>query len=65
MQAISRIKKEWAAGVSAADEAYNIMVVGQDNGDSSFADIFSAGILACMENTIENVIEENTDYMET
>jgi hypothetical protein len=65
MQAISRIKKEWAAGVDAADNAYDIMVVEQDNGDPSFADIFSAGILACMENTIENVIEENTDYMET
>lgn len=65
MQAISRIKKEWAAGVSAADDAYNIMVVGQENGDPSFADIFSSGILSCMETTIENMISENSDYMET
>lgn len=65
MQAISRIKKEWSAGVSAADNAYDIMVVEQDNGDPSFADIFSAGILSCMENTIENEISENSDYMET
>jgi hypothetical protein len=65
MQAISRIKKEWAAEVDAADSAYNIMVVGQDNGSPSFADIFSAGILSCMETTIENAISENIDYMET
>ena len=65
MQAISRIKKEWAAGVQAADDAYNIMVVGQDDGSPSFADIFSAGLLSCMQTTIENLIEENTDYMES
>lgn len=65
MQAISRIKKEWAAGVSAADDAYNIMVVGQDDGGPSFAEIFSAGILACMEKSIQNLISENIDYMET
>jgi hypothetical protein len=65
MQAISRIKKEWAAGVSAADNAYDIMVVEQDNGDPSFADIFSAGILSCIENTIQNEVSENSDYMET
>jgi hypothetical protein len=65
MQAISRIKKEWAVDVSAADDAYNIMVVGQDDGSSSFADIFSAGIISCMEETIQNQVDESTDYMET
>ena len=65
MQAISRIKKEWSAGVTAADDAYNIMVVGQENGDPSFADIFSSGIISCMENTIQNEVEESMDYMET
>lgn len=65
MQAISRIKKEWAADIQAADNAYDIMVVEQDNGDPSFADIFSAGILSCIENTVENEISENSDYMET
>ena len=65
MQAISRIKKEWAAGVTAADNAYDIMVVEQDNGSPSFADIFSAGILSCIENIIENEVSENSDYLET
>ena len=65
MQAISRIKKEWAAGVTAADNAYDIMVVEQDNGGPSFADIFSAGILSCIENIIENEVSENSDYLET
>jgi len=65
MQAISRIKKEWTADLQAADAAYKIMVSGQDNGSPSFADIFSAGILSCMENTIQNEVEESMDYMET
>lgn len=65
MQAISRIKKEWPAGVTAADNAYDIMVVEQDNGGPSFADIFSAGILSCIENIIENEVSENSDYLET
>ena len=44
-QARSRIKKEWANGVAAADNAYDIIVVEQDDGGSSFADIFSSGII--------------------
>lgn len=43
-QATHRLKKEWADGVLAADTAYNNIVVKQENGDPSFADIFSAGI---------------------
>jgi hypothetical protein len=65
MQAISRIKKEWAADIQAADDAYNIIVAGQDSGSPGFADIFSAGILSCIENTIQNEVEESIDYMET
>ena len=65
MQAISRIKKEWAAGVAAADNAYDIMVVKQDNSDPSFADIFSAGIEKCLENEIETDFTNLDDYMET
>jgi hypothetical protein len=40
-----RMKQEWASGVAAADQAYNIMVVQQLNGDPSFADILSSGII--------------------
>jgi hypothetical protein len=65
MQAISRMKKEWEAADSAADGAYNILVVKQDNGSSSFADIFSAGIIDCMEKKIQNEIYDVLDYMET
>lgn len=65
MQTISRIKKEWATGVTAADDAYNIMVVKQDNGDPSFADIFSAGIEKCLENEIQTDFTNLDDYMET
>lgn len=45
-QAQHRIAKEWAAGVDAADRAYDIMVNKQPNGSSSFADIFSSGLIA-------------------
>jgi len=45
LQAKFRMKKEWADGVDAADEAYSIIVVKQPNGDPSFADIFSSGII--------------------
>jgi hypothetical protein len=65
MQAISRMKKEWDAADSAADGAYNILVVKQDNGNCSFADIFSAGIIDCMETKIENEIYNVLDYMES
>jgi hypothetical protein len=64
MQAISRMKKEWEAADSAADGAYNILVVKQDNGNSSFADIFSAGIVDCMEKKIQNEIYNALDYMD-
>jgi hypothetical protein len=64
MQAIARMKKEWEAGDSAADEAYNILVVKQDNGSLSFADIFSAGIIDCMEKKIQSEIYSALDYME-
>jgi hypothetical protein len=40
-----RIKKEWEQGVDAADKAYRIIVVNQENGDPSFSDIFSGGII--------------------
>jgi len=40
-----RIKKEWEQGVDAADKAYSIIVVNQENGDPSFSDIFSGGII--------------------
>lgn len=66
MQAISRIKKEWAAGVAAADNAYDIMVVQQDNGDPSFADIFSKGIIEYIEQSLETEIANDlSDYLET
>jgi hypothetical protein len=65
MQAISRMKKEWELADSAADGAYKILVVKQDNGDRSFADIFSAGIIDCMETKIENEIYSVLDYMES
>jgi len=65
MQAISRMKKEWEAADSAADGAYNILVVKQDNGSASFADIFSAGINDCIETKIENEIYNVLDYMES
>ena len=65
MQAISRTKKEWEAADSAADGAYNILVVKQDNGNSSFADIFSSGIIDCMETKIENEIYSVLDYLES
>lgn len=58
-QAKSRLMKEWMAGVRAADDAYNLMVVKQDNGDASFADIYAAGIIA------DIVMEEIEDFMET
>ena len=61
MQTISRMKKEWEAGVAAADNAYDIFVVKQDDGGPSLADIFSHGILCEMENKVEN---EYYDYME-
>jgi hypothetical protein len=64
MQAISRMKKEWEAADSAADRAYNILVVKQENGNSSFADIFSAGIVDCMEKKIQNEIYSTLDYMD-
>lgn len=57
-QAKSRLKKEWAAGVKAADDAYNLMVIQQDNGDASFADIYAAGIVA------DTVAEEVEDFIE-
>ena len=65
MQAISRMKEEWEAANSAADGAYNILVVKQDNGNSSFANIFSAGIIDCMETKIENEIYSVLDYIES
>jgi hypothetical protein len=65
MQAISRMKKEWELADSAADGAYKILVVKQDNGNYSFADIFSAGIIDCMETKIENEIYSVLDYMES
>jgi hypothetical protein len=58
-QAKSRLMKEWKAAVKAADDAYNLMVVKQDNGDASFADIYAAGIVA---DTVEEEIE---DFMES
>lgn len=58
-QAKSRLAKDWAAGIKAADDAYNLMVIGQDNGDASFADIYAAGIVA------DTVIEEVEDFMES
>ena len=61
MQTISRMKKEWEAGVAAADNAYDIFVVKQDNGEPSLSDIFSHGILCEIENKVEN---EYYDYME-
>ena len=61
MQTISRMKKEWEAGVAAADNAYDIFVVKQDDGGPSLADIFSHGILCEIENKVEN---EYYDYME-
>lgn len=64
MQAISRMKSEWSAADSAADGAYNILVVKQDNGGSSFADIFSAGIIDCMEKKIQNEIYSVLDYVD-
>ena len=64
MQAIARMKKEWEAGDSAADEAYNILVVKQDNSSPSFADIFSAGIIDCMEKKIQSELYSALDYME-
>lgn len=64
MQAISRMKKEWEAADSAADNAYNILVVKQDNGSASFADIFSAGIIDCMEKKIENEMYTALDYVD-
>jgi len=57
-QAKSRLAKEWAAGVKAADDAYNLMVVKQDNGDASFADVYSAGIIA------DTMTEEVEDFIE-
>jgi hypothetical protein len=59
MQAKSRLMKEWTAAVKAADDAYNLMVIKQDNGDASFADIYAAGIVA---DTVEEEIE---DFMES
>ena len=64
MQAIARMKKEWEAADSAADGAYNILVVKQENGNPSFADIFSAGIIDCMEKKIETEIYSALDYMD-
>jgi hypothetical protein len=58
-QAKSRLMKEWKTSVKAADDAYNLMVVKQDNGDASFADIYAAGIIA---DTAEEEIE---DFMES
>jgi hypothetical protein len=49
LQTTSRMNKEWAAGVDAADTAYNIIVIEQSNGDPSFADIFSSGIIGSNE----------------
>jgi hypothetical protein len=65
MQAISRMKQEWEAADSAADGAYNILVVKQENGNSSFADIFSSGIVDCMQTKIQNEIYNALDYMES
>ena len=65
MQAISRTKKEWEAADSAADGAYNMLVVKQDDGSASFADIFSSGIIDCMETKIENEIYSVLDYLES
>ena len=45
-QADNRIAKQWSAGVDAADKAYNLMVVKQPNGGSSFADIFANGLIS-------------------
>jgi hypothetical protein len=64
MQAISRMKEEWEAADSAADGAYTILVTKQDNGNSSFANIFSAGIIDCMEKKIESDIYAVLDYMD-
>jgi hypothetical protein len=58
-QTKSRLIKEWMAGVKAADDAYNLMVVKQDNGAASFADIYAAGIVA------DTVAEEIEDFMES
>lgn len=54
-QAQHRLAKEWAMGVDAADQAYNMMVVTQDDGNPSFADIFSSGI-----NDIDEPVELET-----
>jgi hypothetical protein len=64
MQAIARMKKEWEAADNAADGAYNILVVKQENNGSSFADIFSAGIVDCMEKKIQSEIYNALDYMD-
>lgn len=54
MQAISLMKKEWEAANTAADNAYGILVLKQDNGKYSFADIFSHGVLHHLEETISS-----------
>jgi len=44
-QAKNRVIKDWPAAIEAADNAYNLIVIQQDNGDPSFADIYSFGII--------------------
>lgn len=41
----ARVKKDWTAESAAGGHAYRTLVVGQDNGSPSLADIFSAGII--------------------
>jgi len=63
MQAISRMKREWEAGDIAADGAYNILVVKQENGNPSFADVFSSGIIDYTAKKIENEMYDALDDM--
>lgn len=57
MQAISLMKKEYDAANTAADNAYSILVLKQDNDKYSFADIFSHGVLHHLEETMS--MDEN------
>ena len=59
MQAISLMKNEWDVADTAADNAYSILVLKQDNDKYSFADIFSHGILHHLEETMDTDL---TDY---
>lgn len=45
LQAESRVKKDWATDQRAADLAHEILVTGQPDGSSSFADVVSRGII--------------------